>query len=259
MFHPVSESEVSSALIQSFYPELLEDTQSDVVIVGGGPSGLMAGRELAQEGYKAVIVERNNYLGGGFWVGGYFMNRIAISAPAYKILQDLGVPLKEARSGLYTALAPSACSKLISACCDSGVKFLSLTLVEDVILKEGKVGGVVVNWSPIDYLPREVACLDPIPLESKIVIDATGHDACVANKLEARGLVHLEGEGALWIARSEDLVVEKTSEIYPGLIVCGMTVAQVFGLPRMGPIFGGMLLSGKKAGEIASQILRENL
>jgi thiamine thiazole synthase len=235
----------------------LQDTESDVVVVGGGPSGLMAGRELAKRGYKTVIVERNNYLGGGFWVGGYFMNRVAISAPAHKILQDLGVPLKEARPGLYTASAPCACSKLISSCCDSGVRFLSLTHIEDVILKEDRVRGVVVNWSPIDYLPREVACLDPIPLESKIVIDATGHDVCVAEKLEMRGLVQLEGEGALWMARSEDLVVEKTSEVYPGLIVCGMAVAEVFGLPRMGPIFGGMLLSGKRAGEIASQMLQE--
>ena len=258
LFHPVREGEVTKAIVASFLRQFEEYVESDVIIVGGGPSGLIAGRELGNAGVKVLIVERNNYLGGGFWVGGYFMNKVTLRAPAQGILDELGVPYSKAAEGLYVADAPHACSKLIGATCDAGVKFFSLTRVDDVVIREqGRVVGVVVNWSPIAYLPKEVSALDPIPLEAKVVIDATGHDACVARKLEQRGALKLVGEGALWIEKSEDGVVEHTGEAYPGLIVAGMAVATVYGLPRMGPTFGGMLLSGKRAAQVAINSLHQ--
>ncbi len=238
--------------------QLEEYVDSDVIIVGGGPSGLVAGRELGKTGLKVLIIERNNYLGGGFWIGGYFMNKITLRAPAQEILDELNVPYSKASEGLYVADAPHACSKLIGAAGDAGVKFLQLTLLEDLVVRDdNRVAGVVVNWSPIAYLPKEVSALDPIPLETKVVIDATGHDACVAKKLEQRGVLKLAGEGALWIEKSEEAVVEHTGEVYPGLVVAGMAVATVYGLPRMGPTFGSMLFSGKRAAEVAIEILQQ--
>ena len=43
--------------------------------------------------------------------------------------------------------------------------------------------------------------------------------------------------------------LENTKEVFPNLYVCGMAANAAFGGPRMGPIFGGMLISGKKVAE----------
>ncbi len=258
LFSSVSEVDVTKAIVGSFLRQFEQYAESDVIIVGAGPSGLMAGRDLASRGLKVLIVERNNYLGGGFWIGGYLMNKVTLRAPAQEVLEELGVPYEKAIEGLYTADGPHACSKLIAAACDAGVKFANMTIFDDVVLREGnRVAGVVINWTPIASLPREITCVDPVAIESKVIIDATGHDAVVCRKLEERGLIRTVGFGAMWVERSEDLVVEHTGEVHPGLIVTGMAVSTVYGLPRMGPTFGGMLLSGKKGAEVALTALAQ--
>jgi len=252
LFTPVGEKEVTRAIVGEFAREFIEHVESDVIIVGAGPSGLMAGRDLCRAGKKVLIIERNNYLGGGFWIGGYLMNKLTVRAPADKELDELGVPHHEVSPGLHVADGPHACAKLIAAACDAGVKIANMTVFEDLVLREGnRVAGAVVNWTPVQALPRQITCVDPVALECKMLIDATGHDASVVRKLEERGVMKAPGYGAMWVERSEDLIVEHTGEAHPGLIVCGMSVSTTFGLPRMGPTFGAMLLSGKRAAQVA--------
>lgn len=260
VFSSVDEKDVTRAIVSGFLKQFERFAESDVIIIGAGPSGLTAGRELAREGHKVLIVERNNYLGGGFWIGGYLMNKVTLRAPAQKVLDELGVPYEKAVEGLYVADGPHACSKLIAAACDAGVKFANLTIFDDVVLRENnRIAGVVVNWTPVAAMPREITCVDPIALETKVLMDATGHDAVVVKKLESRGLIHSVGFGAMWVEKSEDLVLEHTGEAHPGLVVCGMAVSTLYGLPRMGPTFGGMLLSGKRAAEVASGMLKREM
>lgn len=255
IFSPVSDGDVTRAILRSFTAELEEYVSSDAIVVGAGPSGLVCARELASGGLRVLLVERNNYLGGGFWIGGFLMNKLTVRAPAHIELDKLGAALTEAKEGLYVTDAPSACSKLIASACDAGVKVLNMTTVDDVVLKKNRVCGVVVNWTPVGALPRQITCVDPVSLEASVVVDATGHDAAVAEKLARRGLIELAGMGPMDAGSSEDAIVQHTGEVFPGLIACGMSVSTVRGLPRMGPTFGGMLLSGLRAAEVASAVI----
>ena len=255
-FSPVGEKDVTRAIVTEFTTQFEEYVESDCIIIGAGPSGLMAGRNLGRAGKKVLIVERNNYLGGGFWIGGYLMNKVTVRHPAERVLDELCIPYKEVTEGLMVADGPHACSKLIASACDSGVKFANMTIFEDLVLKEdGRVCGAVINWTPIVSLPREITCVDPVAIESEMLVDATGHDAVVLKKLEERGLITTKGFGAMWVERSEDMILEHTGEIYPGLVVTGMAVSTAYGLPRMGPTFGAMLLGG----EIAAEVVLEKL
>ncbi|MEW6008745.1 MAG: sulfide-dependent adenosine diphosphate thiazole synthase [Candidatus Omnitrophota bacterium] len=260
MFAKVSEQQISRAIVGEFSKWFEDYIVSDVIIVGAGPSGLMAGRDLSREGFKTLIIESNNYIGGGFWIGGYLMNTLTFRSPSQEILEELRIPHKEVEDGLFVSDGPNACSKLISAAADAGVKILNMTKVDDCLLRNNRVEGAVINWTPVSALPRAITCVDPITLEAKAVVDATGHDASVCKTLQKRGILKLCEFGPMDVNASEDAIVEKTGQIYPGLFVTGMSVSTAYGLPRMGPTFGAMLYSGRKvASQIKEAILNHSL
>ncbi len=255
MFSPIQEKDISRAIIREYFKHLDDAVESDVIIAGAGPAGLVSGRILALKGYKVTLIERNNYLGGGMWIGGYLMNKVSLRAPAQELLDELSIPYKEIQDGLFVADSPSFASGLIKGAADAGVKFLNMTIVEDVMVKDKKLKGLVINWTPVTMLPKMITCLDPIIIEAKLVIDATGHDAKICRLLGKRNMLEPIGMGPLWVESSEKSIVEHTYEVFPNLIVAGMAVSENFGLPRMGPTFGGMLLSGRQAADVALKLL----
>jgi len=257
IFTDVREVEITRAIADEFHSVLIDRAESDVIIIGAGPAGLTASRELSNMGFKVLVIEQNNYLGGGYWLGGYMMNPVTVREPAQKIWDELGIPYKKVRDGLYLTPGPHAVSKLIAGACDAGVKFLNLTKFDDLVLKNGRVAGIVVNWMPVSALPRNITCVDPVAFESKVIIDASGHDSVAVKRLVDRGLVEWKGMNPMYVNEGEEHVVEKTGEVYPGLIVAGMSVTETHGLARMGPTFGSMLYSGKKAAEIAAEKIKE--
>jgi thiamine thiazole synthase len=106
--------------------------------------------------------------------------------------------------------------------------------------------------------------VDPIKILAKCVVDGTGHDSEMCCTVARKNGIKLAtepgqviGERSLDVINGEAEVVNGTKEIYPGLYVCGMAASAVSGTPRMGPIFGGMLLSGKKVADLIIEKLRK--
>jgi thiamine thiazole synthase len=257
---PLRERDITRHIAREYFKEFDALIESDVIIVGAGPSGLICAHDLAKMGFRTLVVEQSLALGGGFWHGGYLMNKATICEPANEILEELGVPCKKIKEceGMYMVDPPHATGALVAAAYREGAKVLNLTRVVDLILrKDGILEGIVVNNTTAE-MAHDTVHVDPIALESKIVVDATGHDAIVVELLHKRNLYKkIPGNGAMWVSRSEEEIMDRTGEVYPNCFVIGLAVAAVYGTPRMGPAFGSMLLSGRYGAELIKKKLKQ--
>ena len=132
--------------------------------------------------------------------------------------------------------------------------------VEDVMQDGKRVTGLVINWSAVELARLHV---DPITFRTRYVLDATGHAAEVADIIQRKSGYPLKtptgkimGEKPMDAERGENSLIKNTREVFPGVYVAGMCANAVFGSPRMGPIFGGMLLSGKHVSQLLIRKLK---
>ena len=244
---------VTKTIFSRFSREFKDYFDVDVAIAGAGPAGLIAAKYLSKSGKKVVVFERKLSIGGGMWGGGMTFPVIVVQDESKHLLEESGVKCKKESDGYYSADSIESVTKLCSSSIDSGVKIFNTISVEDVLINKNKVNGFVINWSAVEIAGLHV---DPMSIRARYCIDATGHVAEICNIVRNKvGPIktpsgNLEKEKSMCAEMGEKTVVENTKEVYPGLFVAGMAANAVFGAPRMGPIFGGMLLSGKKASEI---------
>lgn len=244
------EKQVSISITRDYFEKLSHGFSADAAVVGGGPSGLVAAAALAEKGYSVNIFEKNLAPGGGMWGGAMMFSTIVIEERAAETAEKYGIVLSPSSGAGYTADSVQATAALISKACSAGVRIFNCTAVEDVTVdSERNVNGVVINWNPVMKLGMYV---DPLMAESRCVLDATGHPAFVVSKFASKNGVDLQvpGERSLNVVDGENHTVEYTGEVYPGLFVSGMSACAFGGGYRMGPVFGGMLLSGEKASEV---------
>jgi len=248
----VEEQTITRAIISKTANDWIDFSEVDVVIVGAGPSGLTAARYLAKNRLKVVIFERKLSFGGGIGGGGMLFHKILIQTPADKILKEVGCRTERVKEGVYIVDTAELIARLAVGAIDAGAKVILGVVVDDLIYRSPPpvVTGTVIQWTAVTMSGLHV---DPLAIKAKAVIDCTGHDAEIA-AIASRKIPELEisvlGEKSMWASKAEELTVKNTGELCPGLYVAGMAAGAVHQSPRMGPIFGGMLLSGKKVAQL---------
>ena len=251
-----AENIISTAIINKFSAKLSEGLKLDVALVGGGPSALVAARYLAEAGLKTAIFERKLAPGGGTWGGGMLFNEVVVQDEALDILDDFSITHKKLENapGYHTLDSVEMASGLIFGAVKAGATIFNSVSVEDLVFKNGKVNGLVINWTCVERLGLHV---DPLTVIAENVIDGTGHPSEILNLAVKKAKIQLDtptgdiiGEKPMWVENGEASTVENTREYFPGLYACGMSANNVMGGYRMGPIFGGMLMSGRKVAKL---------
>lgn len=268
-FETIRESQISRAMTSRYFKDLDEFAETDVVIVGAGSAGLSCAYELSKyPDIKVALIEQNVAPGGGAWLGGQLFSAMCIRKPAHKLLDELNIEYEDEGNFVVVKHAALVTSTLLSKVLAApNVKLFNATAVEDLIVKptaDGgrRVAGAVTNWTLVALNHDTQSCMDPNVVEAKVMVSSTGHDgpmgASGVKRLAKLGMLQrpASGMGALDMVAAEDAIVDRTREVVPGMVVCGMEVAEVDGSPRMGPTFGAMFMSGQKAAHVALNSLR---
>ena len=244
------EEVISGAIVRRFFEKLEKNLSVDVAIVGAGPSGLVAAHDLAKSGYKVAIFESKLAPGGGVWGGGMLMNEVVVQHDALPILNDFNITTRDVDGTYFTADSVELAAGLIFGARKAGATIFNAVCVEDIMVRDGAVCGIVINWNPVVRLEMHV---DPLVITSRALVDGTGHPSEIVAKAVKKAGISIDtptggilGEKPMWMESGERTTVENTKRLYPGLYASGMAANNVQGGFRMGPIFGGMLKSGRK-------------
>lgn len=248
----LDEEKITRVIVENYMQSFLENTNVDVGLGGAGPANLVAAKKLAERGIKTAVFEKKLSVGGGMWGGGMMYPRIVVQEEAKRLLEEFGINHSKYEEDYYVANSIESVGRLASEAVKAGAEIFNLVKVEDVMIREDdRVTGLVLNWTAVGKADLHV---DPLTIKTDVIIDGTGHDAEICRIIESKVPdtdLRVRGEKPMWAEKGERALMDTTKEVHPGLIVSGMAANAVSAGPRMGPVFGGMLLSGERAAEIA--------
>lgn len=153
----------------------------DVLVVGGGPSGIIAAQAAAEDGLKVSLIENRSFLGGNMTIGlpvlgflGQKGNQIIKGLPHkfIKRLQDIDGASEHRPCPLHmsiTLVEPEAVKNTaLELLIESNVDVMLYTYFVDTIVEDNKIKGIIIE----SKAGREA-------ILAKVVIDTSG-DADVA-------------------------------------------------------------------------------
>jgi len=129
----LNEITISKAIIDSYTAKLKDALDLDVAIVGGGPSGLVAGYYLARAGRKVAMFEKKLSIGGGVWGGGMMFNEIVVQEEGRTVLDEFGLAGREYEKGYYCLDSIDVTATLIHKSVRAGLKIFNLVTMEDIV------------------------------------------------------------------------------------------------------------------------------
>lgn len=161
--------------------ELPVRAKVDILVVGAGPSGVMAAEAAAGDGKKVMLIENRGFLGGNLTIGLPILSFLDVNGKqcikglAQKfidILTERGCASPHKRCKNHMSLTIIDSEEVKNVCLEimqkKGVEVLMYVFVSDTIVEDGVVKGVIIE----SKAGREV-------ILAERVIDCTG-DADVA-------------------------------------------------------------------------------
>ena len=169
------------------------------------------------------------------WGGGMMFNEIVVQEEARELLDQFGVPTVPFTQEYCCADSVMCTTTIASRASRAGLRIWNLMCIDDVVIRSEKITGLVINGSAVEIASLHV---DPLSVACRFTVDATGHAREVVRvgerKVPGKLLTpsgRFEGEKSLWADRAEQLTLENTTEVFPGLFVSGMATNATFGAP----------------------------
>ena len=174
----------------------MSEEKFDAIVVGGGIAGTVTAFLLAKKGLEVLLIERGNYSGSKNMTGGRIyshslekiMPNFADEAPVERKITSEKISLMTEESNFtigfysemlgvqgsdsYSVLRGKFDQWLAEKAEDAGVSIITGIRVDDLIVRDGKVCGVVAGEDE---------------LESDVTILADGVNSLLAQKLGFRG------------------------------------------------------------------------